>query len=128
MTTFRCLRFETPPPWRDRSQYLYRPGTGWPSYIPRHRVPFPSPPTTRRAKVEVFKPASTWVQQQLKVKVKVKFRVRLGAKLLEDHDHRFFLATEPLRLKPLCNILSHERMGLSHMNRFGLCQMHVSCI
>jgi hypothetical protein len=39
--------------------YLYPPGTGWPSYTPRHWVLFPSPPTTRRATVEVFEPAST---------------------------------------------------------------------
>jgi hypothetical protein len=44
-TTFYCLRFETPLTWRTRSPYLYPPGTGW----PRHRVPFPSPSTTRRA-------------------------------------------------------------------------------
>jgi hypothetical protein len=34
------------------------PGTGWPSYTPRHWVPFLSPPTIRRATVEVFEPAS----------------------------------------------------------------------
>jgi hypothetical protein len=28
--------------------------TGWPSYTPRHRVPFSSPSPTRRVKVEVF--------------------------------------------------------------------------
>jgi hypothetical protein len=44
--TFYCLRFETPPTWRTRSPYLYPPGTGWPSYTPRHRVHFSSPPTT----------------------------------------------------------------------------------
>jgi hypothetical protein len=39
---------------------MYIPqGTGWPSYTLRHRVPFSSPPTTRRAKVEVVVPAST---------------------------------------------------------------------
>jgi hypothetical protein len=27
------------------SPYLYPPGTGWPSYTPRHWVPFSSPPT-----------------------------------------------------------------------------------
>jgi hypothetical protein len=32
------------------------------SYIPRHWVPFSSPPTTRRATVEVFDPASTVIQ------------------------------------------------------------------
>jgi hypothetical protein len=47
------------PPWRARSPYLYPPGTWWPSYTPRHWVPFSSPPTTRRATVEVLEPAST---------------------------------------------------------------------
>jgi hypothetical protein len=41
---------------RARSPYLYPPGTGWPGYIPRHRVPFSSPPTTLRATAEVFEP------------------------------------------------------------------------
>jgi hypothetical protein len=27
---------ETAPTWRARSPYLYPPGTGWPSYTPRH--------------------------------------------------------------------------------------------
>jgi hypothetical protein len=37
------------------------PGTGWPGYTPRHWVPFSSSPTTRRATVEVFDPASIQV-------------------------------------------------------------------
>jgi hypothetical protein len=37
-----------------RFPYLYPPGTGWPSYIPRHWVPFPSPFTTRRTMVDVI--------------------------------------------------------------------------
>jgi hypothetical protein len=37
---FYCLRFETPPTWRDRSPYLYPPGTGWPSYTPGTGFPF----------------------------------------------------------------------------------------
>jgi hypothetical protein len=61
MTIFYCLRFETPPTWRARSPYLYPPVTGWPSYTPRHWAPFSSPPTARRATVEVFEPASTRV-------------------------------------------------------------------
>jgi hypothetical protein len=48
-----------PQPGGTGRPYLYPPGRGWPSYIPRHRVPFSSPPTTRRATVEVFEPAST---------------------------------------------------------------------
>jgi hypothetical protein len=38
MTTFYCLRFETPPTWRARCPYLYPPGIGWPDYNPRHWV------------------------------------------------------------------------------------------
>jgi hypothetical protein len=48
-----------PPTSRTRSPYLYPTGTGWPGYTPRHWVSFSSPPTTRRATVEVFDPAST---------------------------------------------------------------------
>jgi hypothetical protein len=43
MTIFYCLKFDTPPTLRVRSPYLYPPGTGWPSYAPRHWVPFSSP-------------------------------------------------------------------------------------
>jgi hypothetical protein len=35
------------------------PGTGWPSYTPRHWVPFSSPPASHRATVVVFNPACT---------------------------------------------------------------------
>jgi hypothetical protein len=37
MTTFYCLRFETPPTWRARFTYLCPPGTGWPSYTPSRK-------------------------------------------------------------------------------------------
>jgi hypothetical protein len=45
VTIFYCRKFETPPTWRARSPYLYLPGTGWPSFTPRHWVPVSSPPT-----------------------------------------------------------------------------------
>jgi hypothetical protein len=48
-----------PPTWRARSPYLYPPDTGWPSYTPKHWAPSSSPPTTPRATVEIFEPAST---------------------------------------------------------------------
>jgi hypothetical protein len=48
-----------PPTWRVRSPHLYSPGTGWPGYNPTQWVSFTLPPTTRRATVEVFDPAST---------------------------------------------------------------------
>jgi hypothetical protein len=37
------------------------PRTGWPGYTPKHWVPFSSPPTARRATVEVYDPTSTRV-------------------------------------------------------------------
>jgi hypothetical protein len=40
MTIFYYLRFNTPPIWRARFPYLYLTGIGWPSYTPRHWVPF----------------------------------------------------------------------------------------
>jgi hypothetical protein len=36
MIIFYCFWFETPPTLRATSPYLYPPGTGWPSYTPRH--------------------------------------------------------------------------------------------
>jgi hypothetical protein len=63
-----------PSTWRPRSPYLYPLGTGWPKYTPGHWVSFPSPLTTRRAKVEVFYPASTRDGGVLKIKVKVTLR------------------------------------------------------
>jgi hypothetical protein len=59
VTIIYCLRFETPPTWRARSLYLHPPRTEWPTYTPRYWVPFSSPPTTRRATVEVFESATT---------------------------------------------------------------------
>jgi hypothetical protein len=59
VTIFYCLILETLPTWRTTSPYLYPPGTGWTSYTPRHWVLFSSLPTTRRATVEVFEPATT---------------------------------------------------------------------
>jgi hypothetical protein len=38
---------------------VYLPGTWWLGYTPRQWVPFSAPPTSRRAAVEVFDPAST---------------------------------------------------------------------
>jgi hypothetical protein len=64
MIIFYCVRLETPRTWRTRSLYLYPPGTGWPGYNPRDGVPFSSPPTTRRATVEVFDPACTRAPEQ----------------------------------------------------------------
>jgi hypothetical protein len=103
LTIFYCVRFETLPTWRTRSPYLYLPGTGWSSYVPRNWVPFSSPPTTRWAIVEVFEPASMRGETLNRVSVTLRMAayrksVRLGAKPLEAHDQRsFYFATEPLR-------------------------------
>jgi hypothetical protein len=44
-----------PPNLEARSPYLYPSRTGWPSYNPRHCVPFPSHFATRRATVEMIR-------------------------------------------------------------------------
>jgi hypothetical protein len=58
-------RFETSPTSRTRSPHLYPPGTGWPSYTPRHWIPFSLPPTTRRATEEVFEPVTKYTVESL---------------------------------------------------------------
>jgi hypothetical protein len=65
VTIIYCLRFKAPPTWRARSPCLYPPRTTWPSYTPRHWIPFSSLPTTRRATVEVFEPAYKRFNSQL---------------------------------------------------------------
>jgi hypothetical protein len=98
VTIFHSLRIKTPPTWRARSPYLYPPGTGWPSYTTRHRVPFSSPPTTRRATVEIFQPASTRdcpltrlteSQSQSYFATGGLSPIRLGAEPLETHGQNF---------------------------------------
>jgi hypothetical protein len=59
VTIFYCLSFETPQTLRARSLYLYPTGRRWPSYTPRHWVPFSSPHTALRTTVKVFENAST---------------------------------------------------------------------
>jgi hypothetical protein len=59
MTIFYCLRFNTHPTWRARSLYLFPPRNRVVLLYHQALVPFSSPPTTRRAMVEVFEPAST---------------------------------------------------------------------
>jgi hypothetical protein len=56
---FAVSHSRLPLTWSARFPYLYTPRTGWPSYTPKHWVPFSSPPATHRATVEVLEPAST---------------------------------------------------------------------
>jgi hypothetical protein len=53
------IRDSTQPGRSGRRIYI-PPGRGWLGYTPLHWVPFSSLPTTCRATVEVFDPASTW--------------------------------------------------------------------
>jgi hypothetical protein len=65
MTKIYCLRFETPSTWKARLPYLYPPGSGWPGYTPNALVSFFVAPTTRRAMLEIFDPASTKVKSYI---------------------------------------------------------------
>jgi hypothetical protein len=106
MTIFCCLRFETSPTWKARSPYFYTPGTGWPGYTPRHWVPFSSPPTTRRATVEVFDPASTRDLTESQSESKLLYDWRFTA-------NQFVLMTSPLRLKASNFIVQLNTCGYS---------------
>jgi hypothetical protein len=86
--------------WSIRSPYLYPSGTGCSGYIPRHS--FSSPPTTRRATVEVFDPASTRGNNS-------------ESELLYDRRftaNEFVLATSPLTL-PTSNYFQLNTCGHS---------------
>jgi hypothetical protein len=102
MTTFYCLRFETPPTWRARSQYLYHPGTGWPGYTHRHWVPFSSPLTTRSPALEVFDPAST----------------------RDDRPHSSWFSLHRLSIERIENTVSNN---FSVSCSFGTAEMCLSC-
>jgi hypothetical protein len=88
MTTFYCLNPE------GQVAVFFSPWHRMAQLSPRHWVPFSSP-TTRRAMVGVFKPASTWhiawllgwVTYQLEVYRQL---VRLGAEPLETRGQNFF--------------------------------------
>jgi hypothetical protein len=94
-----------PPTWRARSPYLYLPGTGWPSYAPKHWVPFSQPPTTRWAtKSQTYFTtgglppiSSSWRQAPW------------------GPRPEFFFPQLNSCSKSLCNILSDEKMGVSLM-------------
>jgi hypothetical protein len=60
--------------------------------------------------------AAVWQWVRVRVRVRVTLRLvvyrqslRLGAKILEDHDQQFFFATEPLWSYSLCNIFPTRR-------------------
>jgi hypothetical protein len=55
-TYFTVSDSRLPQTWGSRPRIYIPPGAGWPSYTPRNRIPFSSPPTTRRATVEYSNP------------------------------------------------------------------------
>jgi hypothetical protein len=85
---FYCLRFVTPPIFRAKFPYLYPPETGWPSYVPRHWVPFWLPPRTSKAMVEIFEPISTrWLTPESVLLYNWRFIT-----------HQFVLEPSPLKI------------------------------
>jgi hypothetical protein len=100
MTTFYCLRFETPPTWRVRFPYLYPQ-----LYSLSHWVPFSSPPTIRMATVNVMEPASTraLTKRSLILRPTVSRPVSLGIK------HPSGLTTTFLLLSDSCGFVDMGR-------------------
>jgi hypothetical protein len=86
------------------------------------RLPFPSPPTTRRATVEVFDPASTRDTEYFKVKVTLWLTVSQSVILsVEPHPGlmiRYLLLFDSYGLV-LGGALSDERTGLSFIYAAG---------
>jgi hypothetical protein len=82
------------PTWRARS-----PEIRWPSYNPKQWVPFPSPPTTRRATMEVFEPASTRGSTTTRLPVYHQ-SVLLRDKPLDINDQSFFFQLNPCGRSP----------------------------
>jgi hypothetical protein len=98
------------PNLEGRSPYLYLPRTGWPGYTPGHWFLFFSPPTTRRATVELSNPPPrgglrtlltlrSTVRATLRLEI-YRQSIRLGAKPLETHYHNFFLQLNPCGHSP----------------------------
>jgi hypothetical protein len=92
VTIFYYLRFNNFPTWRISPRM-----TEWPSYTPRHRVPFSSPPTTRRARWRYSTPPPRGDNCNL--------RSKSESKLLYDGrftSNQFILALSPLRITTIC--------------------------
>jgi hypothetical protein len=115
--TFYCLKFETAPTWRARSPYLYPPGTGSPIYTPRYWDPFSSPPMTRRATAETFKPTPTRACPEYSMSVLCYDRWRVGQSVLVSSIHlgpktRFLLLSDSCGFL-IWGALPDEMTGLS---------------
>jgi hypothetical protein len=126
MTTFYCLIFEI----------LNLEGQVPVFISPRHWVPFSSPPTTRRATVEVFELASTrgstgWLSLSLTLRPTVSRPVSWFKAPIRGLRPDFYFRTEyGIRLTVTVLIpwgaLSDERTGLSFVCAAGPCQRSLS--
>jgi uracil-DNA glycosylase len=104
-------------PWDSRSYFT----------VSDLRLPFPSPPTTRRFTVEVFEPAST----RVKVKVKVTLRLTVGQSVSLGVEPHLGLMTRYLLLFDGYGLVfvgrpPDERTGLSFVSAAGPRQRSLS--
>jgi hypothetical protein len=97
-----------PKPGEAGPPYLNPPGAGWPSYTPRHWVPFSSPPTTHSDMVETFEPHSTRALTE-KSKNQSQSNFTTGGlppislswrQALENHDQKFSPQLNPCGNSP----------------------------
>jgi hypothetical protein len=126
MTVFYFLRFETPPILEGWVPVLISPGNRVAQLYPQTLGSLSSPPTTHRATVEVFEPASTVASY---ISQSQSYIMTGGLPPINSSSRQapwglrsetFLFPTEPSRLTSLCNTLSDEKIGLSVMNTLGL--------
>jgi hypothetical protein len=117
--------------WRATSTYLYPPGTGYPSYTPRHWVPFSSPPTTRRATVEVFEPISTLVISQSRSHIATDCRSVSQSVLVSStiwgHDQIFITVSESRSCLCGASTLTRGRIRILSESLFAVISNLLSC-
>jgi hypothetical protein len=111
MTTFYCLRYETPQTWWARSPYSYPPGT---EYTLRHWVPFSPPPSTRSLSLSLM------------LRPTVSRPICLGIKHPSGAYDQIFITCVTVTVLFLWGALSDEKSGLSFLCAAGPCQRNLS--
>jgi hypothetical protein len=123
-----------PKPGGPSPRIYIPPRTGWPGYTPRYWVPFSSPPTTRKATVEVFDPASTQDSPHKSIKsmyiLYVSFHKRIRCWVTETKYNRKSreLKQPPLLFTENSNVSKRQSQKWHHASYLNRCKMTLNVI